>query len=145
MRQSLQGRCSFERRARDEPARGAGRAPLRTVDARATLRALGRRRRSGRHAQRKGMAPDTRVWRRSPLAAGARGRYGSRMPGLASAGCAPLLIGLLLAAAPVPAADFPKPAERDFVVKGFAFRSGETLPDLRLHYRTLGTPRRDSR
>ena len=32
----------------------------------------------------------------------------------------------------------PVPLEGDFVVKDFRFRSGETLPALRLHYRTLG-------
>ena len=31
----------------------------------------------------------------------------------------------------------------DFVIKNFIFRSGEKLPELRLHYTTLGTPRRD--
>ena len=31
-----------------------------------------------------------------------------------------------------------------YVVKGFRFASGETLPELRLHYRTLGRPRRDA-
>ena len=37
----------------------------------------------------------------------------------------------------------PVPLEGDLVVKDFHFRSGETLPALRLHYRTLGEPRRD--
>ena len=32
----------------------------------------------------------------------------------------------------------------DFVMKDFAFRSGEKLPELRLHYTTLGTPQRDA-
>lgn len=31
----------------------------------------------------------------------------------------------------------------DFVIRDFAFHSGEVLPELRLHYRTLGEPRRD--
>jgi homoserine O-acetyltransferase len=31
-----------------------------------------------------------------------------------------------------------------FVVTNFRFASGETLPELRLHYRTLGRPRRDA-
>jgi homoserine O-acetyltransferase len=31
-----------------------------------------------------------------------------------------------------------------FVIKDFRFTSGETLPELRLHYRTLGRPRRDA-
>jgi homoserine O-acetyltransferase len=36
------------------------------------------------------------------------------------------------------------PAEGDYVVHGFKFHDGESLPDLRLHYRTLGTPKRDA-
>ena len=35
--------------------------------------------------------------------------------------------------------------EGDFVLKDFHFASGETLPELRLHYRTLGTLQRDAR
>ena len=41
-------------------------------------------------------------------------------------------------------APLPAPAEHDFVTRNFRFGSGETLPELNLHYRTLGTPRRDS-
>lgn len=36
------------------------------------------------------------------------------------------------------------PREGDFVVRDFRFRSGETLPELRLHYTTFGEPRRDA-
>ncbi len=36
------------------------------------------------------------------------------------------------------------PEEGDFVVRDFHFRSGETLPELRLHYTTLGQPVRDA-
>ena len=36
------------------------------------------------------------------------------------------------------------PAQGDFVVQNFAFKSGKSLPMLRLHYRTLGQPQRDS-
>ena len=36
------------------------------------------------------------------------------------------------------------PAQADFVLRDFRFESKETLPELRLHYRTLGTPRRDA-
>jgi homoserine O-acetyltransferase len=43
------------------------------------------------------------------------------------------------AQSPLPAA-----SEHDFVVRNFRFASGETLPELKLHYRTVGTPRRDS-
>lgn len=34
----------------------------------------------------------------------------------------------------------PQPRQGDFVVRDFHFRSGETLPELRLHYATLGAP-----
>jgi len=33
----------------------------------------------------------------------------------------------------------------DYVIPNYTVRSGETLPEVRLHYRTLGTPIRDSR
>ena len=32
------------------------------------------------------------------------------------------------------------PKEADFIVKDFHFRSGETLPEVRIHYATIGTP-----
>src|SRR5262249_24481054 len=47
-------------------------------------------------------------------------------------------------ASPAGAADFPTPVERDFVARDFRFGTGETLPSLTLHYRTIGTPRRDA-
>jgi homoserine O-acetyltransferase len=34
--------------------------------------------------------------------------------------------------------------EADIVLRDFRFRSGETLPELRIHYATLGTPHRDA-
>jgi homoserine O-acetyltransferase/O-succinyltransferase len=43
------------------------------------------------------------------------------------------------------AAVYPAPREGDFVLKDFRFASGETLPELRIHYRTLGTPQRDAK
>ena len=36
-------------------------------------------------------------------------------------------------------------AQGDFVIRNFQFRNGETLPELKLHYTTLGTPRKDAR
>ncbi len=42
------------------------------------------------------------------------------------------------------AAQVPTPVEGDFVLKEFRFATGETLPELRLHYRTLGKPERDA-
>jgi homoserine O-acetyltransferase len=38
------------------------------------------------------------------------------------------------------AADYPAPVEGHFVIRDFRFTSGETLAELRLHYRTLGKP-----
>jgi homoserine O-acetyltransferase/O-succinyltransferase len=38
----------------------------------------------------------------------------------------------------------PVSSEGDFMVRDFVFASGETLPELRLHYRTVGTPRKDA-
>src|SRR6185437_16126722 len=38
----------------------------------------------------------------------------------------------------------PNPREGDFVLKDYVFASGETLPELKLHYTTLGTPHRNA-
>lgn len=51
------------------------------------------------------------------------------------------LAACLALAAPVLAQ--PAVTEGDHVVRDFRFRSGEVLPELRLHYRTLGTPHRN--
>lgn len=50
------------------------------------------------------------------------------------------LLGLLSA---IQAADYPAPEEGDFVLRDFHFTSGENLPELRLHYRTLGRAEKD--
>ena len=34
--------------------------------------------------------------------------------------------------------------EADYVIRDFRFTSGEVLPELRVHYRTVGTPQRDA-
>ena len=38
----------------------------------------------------------------------------------------------------------PQPVEGDFVIRDFRFQSGETLPALTQHYRTLGTLKKDA-
>jgi homoserine O-acetyltransferase len=38
----------------------------------------------------------------------------------------------------------PTPQSGDFVIRDFHFQSGETLPELRLHYTTFGTPHRNA-
>jgi homoserine O-acetyltransferase len=42
------------------------------------------------------------------------------------------------------AAKWPDYREADFILNDYVFASGETLPELRLHYRTIGVPRRDA-
>ena len=54
-----------------------------------------------------------------------------------------LLISLGIAAS-LRAADYPAPTEGDFTIRDFKFTSGETLPELHLHYRTLGKPEKDA-
>ena len=49
-----------------------------------------------------------------------------------------------LAASLLPAADSPSPTEGDFTIRDFKFASGETLPELRIHYRTLGKIEKDA-
>ncbi|HVC53013.1 MAG TPA: alpha/beta fold hydrolase [Stellaceae bacterium] len=41
-------------------------------------------------------------------------------------------------------ANWPNYQEDDFVLRDYRFASGEALPELKLHYRTLGTPRRNA-
>jgi homoserine O-acetyltransferase len=56
------------------------------------------------------------------------------------------LAGLLLAV-PVGAAEttqWPNQKEADFVIDDFRFADGETLSELKLHYITLGTPRKNA-
>ena len=57
-----------------------------------------------------------------------------------------LLILLVAFAGPSAAQRFQQfvPAQGDFVAKNFKFTSGEVLPEVRLHYRTLGKPQRDA-
>ncbi|HEX8692022.1 MAG TPA: alpha/beta fold hydrolase [Longimicrobium sp.] len=60
---------------------------------------------------------------------------------------AALLLLLACGASPLAAQGepaYPAPVEGDFVVRDFVFESGERLPELRLHYTTIGTPRRDA-
>jgi homoserine O-acetyltransferase len=38
------------------------------------------------------------------------------------------------------AASYPTPQEADWTIRDFRFTSGDTLPELRLHYTTIGNP-----
>jgi homoserine O-acetyltransferase/O-succinyltransferase len=55
-----------------------------------------------------------------------------------------LLFSVLSAAAAACAAEYPAPKEGTFVVKDFQFKSGEKLPEVKLHYYTLGAPQKDA-
>ena len=55
-----------------------------------------------------------------------------------------ILLSVLAASVARPA-DYPAPTEGDFTIRDFKFQSGETLPELRIHYRTLGKPEKDAK
>ena len=65
---------------------------------------------------------------------GLRGLFAGVLAGLAA--------GLSASTAAV-AAELPF-QQHDFTIKDFHFRSGETLPELKLHYYTLGQPKKDA-
>jgi homoserine O-acetyltransferase len=52
-----------------------------------------------------------------------------------------LAAGMLLSA---PASAAPAVTEADFAIRDVAFKTGDHLPEVKLHYRTLGTPHRDA-
>jgi homoserine O-acetyltransferase/O-succinyltransferase len=51
-----------------------------------------------------------------------------------------ILFVLLVAPIACLAADFPAPQEGSWVAPNFRFHTGEVLPELRIHYRTVGAP-----
>lgn len=63
-----------------------------------------------------------------------------------------IVVGIAAVAAPTPTNGQRAPAvptysgekQGNFVIPNFHFDSGETLPELRVHYTTLGTPQRDA-
>ncbi|VIO77174.1 alpha/beta fold hydrolase [Bradyrhizobium ivorense] len=54
--------------------------------------------------------------------------------------CAALLAALISISVPAMAADYPAPQDGEWIVKDFKFHSGEVMPELRLHYTTVGAP-----
>jgi homoserine O-acetyltransferase len=52
------------------------------------------------------------------------------------------LLAFLVGPSLARAADYPDPAQGNHVLRDFKFISGEVLPELRIHYRTLGSPNR---
>lgn len=53
-----------------------------------------------------------------------------------------LLLAMLCAVGAWGQAKYPAVTEGDYVIKNFVFQSSETLPELKLHYATLGKPQR---
>ncbi|MDQ6860472.1 MAG: alpha/beta fold hydrolase, partial [Verrucomicrobiota bacterium] len=51
---------------------------------------------------------------------------------------------LLLAVCNAGAADYPQPNESDYIIRDFKFADGATLPELRIHYRSLGKLEKDA-
>jgi homoserine O-acetyltransferase len=56
------------------------------------------------------------------------------------------LIAILLFATSdlIRGANYPSPSEKDYTIHDFKFANGETLPELRIHYRTLGKAEKDA-
>ena len=55
-----------------------------------------------------------------------------------------LTIFLFKAATIACCADYPAPQEGEWIARNFQFTSGESLPEVRIHYMTLGSPQRDA-
>ena len=58
-------------------------------------------------------------------------------------GLAAILLFLFASAAG--RAAVPEPVSGDYALRDFRFGTGETLPEVKIHYRTLGTPRRNAK
>lgn len=54
------------------------------------------------------------------------------------ASCAVLSAVLLSIATSATAADYPAPKQGDWIARDFKFHIGETMPELKLHYTTIG-------
>jgi homoserine O-acetyltransferase len=53
---------------------------------------------------------------------------------------ATLVAALTLVSAAATSADYPAPKEGDWVAKDFRFHTGQVVPEVRLHYTTIGAP-----
>jgi len=50
------------------------------------------------------------------------------------------LFAILMLAFSAARADYPAPQEGTWVARDFRFHTGEVLPELKVHYRTVGAP-----
>lgn len=51
-----------------------------------------------------------------------------------------MTIASFLSAGSAAAADYPAPRQGDFIAQNFKFHTGEIMPELKLHYATVGEP-----
>jgi homoserine O-acetyltransferase len=51
-----------------------------------------------------------------------------------------LSVALALTSISAFAADYPAPKQGDWIARDFKFHTGQTMPELRLHYTTIGEP-----
>ena len=58
------------------------------------------------------------------------------------AGLVVLLVGV--SGAPAVAAEYPAPVHGDYVIRNFTFSAGGSLSEVRMHYRTIGQPKKDA-
>jgi homoserine O-acetyltransferase len=65
--------------------------------------------------------------------------------GLAALLCSPQALNAAQPPAPQSVLEAATPLESDYIIRDFQFASGEMLPELRIHYTTLGKARRDAR
>jgi homoserine O-acetyltransferase/O-succinyltransferase len=56
-----------------------------------------------------------------------------------------ILLLFLVAPLIASAAEYPAPTEGDYILRDFKFTSGETMPELKIHYRTIGNPVKDDK
>jgi homoserine O-acetyltransferase/O-succinyltransferase len=55
------------------------------------------------------------------------------------------VLAFLFFVATARAAEYPAPTEADYVIRDFKFTSGETMSELKIHYRTIGKPAKDEK
>ena len=53
---------------------------------------------------------------------------------------APLALAAIAALGAARAADYPEPVEGSYTIEDFTFHTGETIPEMVVHYRTIGDP-----
>jgi homoserine O-acetyltransferase/O-succinyltransferase len=90
----------------------------------------------------RGAAVSARPVRRDSFAAQAARVDSGRAPGetIMKFCCAVLSAFLAMTSVTALAADYPAPKQGDWIAKDFKFRTGETMPEVRMHYTTVGEP-----